>query len=64
MKDGIHCAMAYQQDIAYAFKDYKNAPAIHFSQENLRPYYSSWVISKQSPWKDILDKHIGITQQV
>ena len=63
-KDGKHCAMASQPDTAYAFKDYKNAPAIHFSRENLRPYYSSWVISKQSPWKDILDKHIGITQQV
>ena len=61
---GTHSVMASPNEIAYALKGRKKSPAIHFSKEKIKPYYSSWVTYKQSPWKDILDYHIGIMQQV
>ena len=63
-QDGTHSVMASPPEVAFALKDQKNPPAIHFSKENINPYYIGWVTAKQSPWKNILDDHIGITRQV
>ena len=62
-QDGTHSVMVSPPEVAYALKDQKNSPAIHFSKENINPYYIAWVIAKQSPWKNILDDHIGIIRQ-
>ena len=62
-QDGTHSLMGPPPEIAYALKNQKISPAIHFSQEDIDPYYVGWVTSKQSPWKDILDDHVGIVQQ-
>ena len=63
-QDGTHSLMAIPDRIAHALKNQKNSPAIHFSKENLISYYRSWMTSKLSPWKKIVDDHIGLTQQV
>ena len=63
LQDGTHSVMASPPEIAYALKDQKNSPALHFSKENIDFYYISWVTAKQSPWKNILDDHIGLIQQ-
>ena len=62
-QDGTHSLMAPPPEIAYSLKNQKNSPAIHFSQEDIDPYYVGWVTAKQSPWKAILDYHVGIIQQ-
>ena len=63
LQDGTHSVMASPPEIAYALNDQKNSPALHFSKENIDFYYISWVTAKQSPWKNILDDHIGLIQQ-
>lgn len=67
-KDGTHAAISQPEEIAYAVKHdpwYKNKqkPVFHFSKESLRPYYIGWVTGKLSPWKKIVDQHIGIILQ-
>ena len=62
-QDGTHSIMAPPTEIAYALKNKENSAAIHFSQESIDPYYVGWVTAKQSPWKGILDDHVGIIQQ-
>ena len=62
-QDGTHSVMASPPEIAYALKNKKSSPAIHFGQENINFYYNSWVTAKQSPWKNILDHHISLIQQ-
>ena len=59
-----HSVLAMPEEIAHALKNKKNSPETHFSKENLGSYYSSWVTSKLSPWKKLLDSHIGLIQQV
>ena len=51
---------AVKQDLWY--KD-KKKPVFHFSKENLDSYYVGWVTRKLSPWKTLVDDHIGIIQQ-
>jgi len=33
-------------------------------QETVRPYYSGWVLAKESNWMDDLNNHILICNQV
>ena len=61
-QDGTHSVTSSIYEIAYNFK--KNSPAVHISKENINSYYLGWVSAKQSPWKKILDHHIGIIHQV
>ena len=62
-QDGTHSVMAAPHMIAFSLKHQKNSPAIHFSKESMNAYYNSWVTTKQSPWKNILDNHIGVIHQ-
>ena len=64
LQDGTHSVMATPPVIANALKNNRNSAATHFSKENIGSYYSSWVISKLSPWKKIVNDHIGLIQQV
>ena len=45
---------------------YKNKPSPIFqmSREVLRPYYLGWVLTKASPWREELNRHILQVQQV
>ena len=61
-QDGTHSVMTHLYEIAYNFKE--NSPAVHLSKETISSYYNGWVTAKQSPWKKILDDHIGIIHQV
>ena len=61
-QNGTHSVTSSIYEIAYNFNE--NSPAVHLSKENIDSYYLGWVIAKQSPWKKILDNHIGIIHQV
>ena len=63
-QDGTHSVLSVPYLVAYFLKDQKSSTAIHFSKENIQPYYIGWVTAKQSPWKKILDNHIGLIVQV
>ena len=68
-KDGTHAVIANPVKIAYEVKNdpwYKEQkkPVFHFSKESLESYYIGWITGKLSPWKNIVDDHIGIILQV
>ena len=63
-QDGTHAVLSVPYLVAYSLKDQKTPNMIYFSKENIMSYYSGWVTAKRSPWKKILDDHIGIIQQV
>ena len=42
----------------------KPSPIFQLSREVLMLYYLGWVVNKVSPWKEELNRHILIIQQV
>ena len=68
-KDGTHVSLENNEAIAYlTLTDprYKNLtpPVFHISRETIRPYYHGWVFMKGSIWREKIDKHILLLQQV
>lgn len=67
--DGTHSLLTTYEFIAYEllsnpwYKD-KTPPYYHISKEILRPYYHGWICNRVSKWKDDLDMHILLLQQV
>ena len=67
--DGTHVILTTFEFIAYLmmsdpwYND-KTPPYFHVSKELLRPYYHGWIYNKISKWKDDLDMHILVVQQV
>ena len=66
---GTHALLTTYEFIAYLllsdpwYKD-KTPPYYHTSKEVLRPYYHGWICNRVSKWKDDLDMHILLIQQV
>ena len=50
--------------VAWRLKDQEKQIPIHFSEENLYSYYLGWVMAKKSPWKIIINNHLGLYKQV
>ena len=68
-KDGTHVSLENTEAIAYlTLTDsyYRNMapPVFHISRETIRPYYHGWVFRKGSVWKERIDRHILLVQQV
>ena len=42
----------------------KPSPIFQLSKEILRPYYLGWVVNKVSTWREKINRHILIIQQV
>ena len=68
-KEGTHVSLENTEAIAYlTLTDpfYKNMtpPVFHISRETIRPYYHGWVFRKGSIWKEKIDQHILLVQQV
>ena len=63
-RDGTHAMMINLVGIAWRLKDQEKQIPIHFSEENLYSYYLGWVLAKKSPWKNMVDNHLGLYKQV
>ena len=68
-KDGTHVSLENNEAIAYlTLTDpwYRNLtpPVFHISRETIRPHYHGWVFRKGSIWRERIDRHILLTQQV
>ena len=67
--DGTHSLLITYEFVAFEiisdpwYKD-KTPPYYHVSKEILRPYYHGWICNRVSKWKDDLDMHILLIQQV
>ena len=68
-EEGTHVSLENNEAIAYlTLTDpwYKNLtpPVFHISRETIRPYYHGWVFRKGSMWREKIDRHILLMQQV
>ena len=62
--DGTHAMVAPPIGVIWRLKDQEKKIPLHFSEENLYSYYLGWVMAKKSPWKDMINNHIGLFKQV
>ena len=46
------------------FNNGMKMPGLHFGKERITPSYRVWLLEKNSPWKDSIDKHIWALSQV
>ncbi|XP_023322371.1 glutamate receptor 3 [Eurytemora carolleeae] len=58
-----------KDNILYIMKEFKvlqeefPGPMFYFSKEEVRPYYTGWVLQKGSKWEEELNQHILISHQ-
>ena len=62
--DGTHAIVAPVFSVVWRLKDQQKKIPLHFSDENTYSYYLGWVMAKKSPWKDIINNHLGLYKQV
>ena len=63
-RDGTHAIEMPVVGLVWRLKDQKSQPQIHFSKENTYSYYLGWVMTKKSPWKNMINKYLILYKQV
>ena len=61
--DGTHAMALPVLTVIWRLKGQEKQIPLHFSEENLYSYYLGWVMAKKSPWKTVINNHIGLYKQ-
>merc|ERR1712013_640235 len=61
--DGSHAMVLPVLTVIWRLKGQEKQIPLHFSEENLYSYYLGWVMAKKSPWKTVINNHIGLYKQ-
>ena len=61
--DGTHAMEMPVVGVVWRLKDQEKQIPLHFSEENLYSYYLGWIMAKKSPWKNVINNHLGLYKQ-
>ena len=61
--DGTHAMEMPVVGVVWRLKDQEKQIPLHFSEENLYSYYLGWIMAKKSPWKNMINNHLGLYKQ-